>query len=150
MAAGRVSGLPYPVIVRSLPTVTTFLRPLARAPDLRWALANTRTGRVVAHRLLAAFDSASRRKGLLGRRSLPDGQAMIIAPCRAVHTFFMQFSIDILFVSKDGRVLKTCSAVPARRITASLRAHAVIEMPAGTLERTEIVPGDTLIIVTTK
>ena len=110
MAAGRVSGLPYPVIVRSLPTVTTFLRPLARAPDLRWALANTRTGRVVAHRLLAAFDSASRRKGLLGRRSLPDGQAMIIAPCRAVHTFFMQFSIDILFVSKDGRVLKTCSA----------------------------------------
>ena len=130
--------------------MTTFLRPLSREPSLPWVLTNARTGTVVARQLLAAFDSASRRKGLLGRRSLPEGQAMIIAPCKSVHTFFMQFPIDIVFVSKDGRVLKTRSAVPARRITASLRAHAVIEMPAGTLERTEIVPGDTLIIVTTK
>ena len=127
--------------------MTTFLRPLSREPGLPWVLTNTRTGKVVARQLLAAFDSASRRKGLLGRRSLPEGQAMIIAPCKSVHTFFMQFPIDIMFVSKDGRVLKTRSAVPARRATASLRAHAVIEMPAGTLERTDTVPGDTLIIV---
>ena len=147
MVAGRVSGQRDPPVVRLLPKVTTFLSPLLREPRMPCGLQNARTGKVVADQLLPALDSASRRRGLLGRRSLPEGQAMIIAPSNAVHTFFMQFPIDIAFVSKDGRILKARSAVPARRVTASLRAYAVIEMPAGALERTQTVPGDTLIVV---
>jgi uncharacterized membrane protein (UPF0127 family) len=129
--------------------VKSFLNPLLRDPDLHYALKNARTTRIVADDLLRAFDSRSRRKGLLGRTSLPAGTAMIIAPSNAVHTFGMQFPIDIAFVSKDGRVLKTRRAVPPRRMTASLRAHAVIEMAAGSLEQSQTEPGDVLTLATT-
>lgn len=113
--------------------MASFLSPLLRAssPDgLR--LVNTTTGQVVASRLLPAFDSASRKTGLLKHQSLPPGTAMVIAPCSAVHTFFMQFPIDVIFVAKDGRVLKVRRDMAASRITASLRAFATIEVAAGT------------------
>src|SRR5581483_5827526 len=122
----------------------SFLAPLARHPRGSYRLVNARTGVVVAHTLLAAFDSASRKKGLLGCDGLPEGTAMIIAPSNAVHTFFMRFSIDLVFVAKDGRVLKVRHAVPARRVAAALRSHAVIELPAGTLKRCNTIEGDTL------
>lgn len=122
----------------------SFLAPLVRDPRGTHRLLNARTGAVVAHTLLAAFDSASRKKGLLGRDGLSEGTAMIIAPSNAVHTFFMRFPIDLAFVAKDGRVLKVRHAVPARRIAVALRSHAVIELPAGTLVRCEITERDTL------
>lgn len=126
--------------------MATFLAPLLRRGDRVFHLVNMRNGAVVGEQVLTAFDSASRRQGLLGREGLPQGTLLIIAPSNAVHTFFMRFPIDIAFVSKDGRVLKIRQAVPARRIAAALRAHAVIEMPAGTLERTGTQPGDRLTI----
>jgi uncharacterized protein len=127
--------------------MASFLSPFLRDPAAARILRNVRTGGVVADHVLTAFDSASRRKGLLGLDSLPEGAAMIIAPSNAVHTFFMKFPIDIAFVSKDGRVLKTRHAVPARRLAASLRAFAVIELPGGTLARSRTEPGDMLELV---
>ena len=109
-----------------------------------FALTNTRNGRLVARTLLTAFDSSSRRKGLLGRDSLADGAAMIIAPSSAVHTFAMRFAIDLMFVSKDGRVLKVKREVKPRRIAAAWRAFAVVELPAGAIERSDTRPGDRL------
>ena|SRR5688572_9486604 len=128
--------------------MATFLQPLLRggAPGRR--VQNTRNGCVVADDLILAFDSASRNKGLLQRESLPEGSALIIAPCAAVHTFFMKFPIDIAFVSRDGHVLKVCAAVPAWRMTGILRAFCVIELAAGSLARSETVAGDRLVIGT--
>ena len=108
-------------------------------------LVNARTGAIVADHLLTAFDSASRRQGLLGRDSLPGGHALIIAPSNAVHTFFMRFPIDIVFVRRDGRVIKVRSAVVPRRLAAAIRGFAVVELPAGTLARSGTEPGDMLI-----
>jgi len=122
----------------------SFLSPLLKADGSALALTNTRHGRIVARTLLTAFDSQSRRKGLLGRDSLPEGSALIIAPCQAVHTFSMRFAIDVAFVAKDGLVLKVRHAVPPRRITGALRAFAVIELPAGALEASDTRPGDRL------
>ena len=104
---------------------------------------------MMADRLIPAFDSATRRNGLLGRTRLEDGEAMIIAPTNAIHTCFMQFSIDVAFVSRDGRVLKTSAALRPWRAAASLRGYAVIELPAGTLARCDTLPGDTLAIEVT-
>jgi uncharacterized protein len=127
--------------------MASFLTPLVRDSAQRYALHNRRTGRVVADSLIGAFDSATRRTGLLGRSSLEPGTALIIAPSNAVHTFFMRFPIDIAFVSRDGRVLKVRSAVPARRMAVSLRAYAVVEMAAGALQSSDTRPGDTLALV---
>ena len=77
---------------------------------------------------------------------MPEGSALIIAPSQAIHTFSMRFSIDVAFVAKDGLVLKVRQAVPPRRIAVSLRAFAVIELPAGALEASDTKAGDRLLV----
>lgn len=124
--------------------MASFLSPLLREPDVTYQLENIRSGSVVADRVLTAFDSKARKKGLLGCDGLPAGSALIIAPSNAVHTWFMRFSIDIVFVARNGRVLKVRAAVRPWRVTGALRGFAVIELPAGTLERSQTLPGDTL------
>jgi uncharacterized membrane protein (UPF0127 family) len=127
-------------------SVATFLTPLLRAPSARLRLENSRNGRIVAEDLWTAFDSATRRRGLLGRDSMPEGSALIIAPCSSIHTFFMRFPIDIAFVARDGRVVSVRTALPAWRIALALRAYAVVEFPAGALARSETMAGDVLIV----
>ncbi len=124
----------------------SFLTALLQPDHERHVLVEPHTGVIVADRLLTAFASADRNKGLLGRDSLPERAAMIIAPCTAVHTFFMRFSIDIAFVAKDGRVLKVRGGVRPWRIAAALGAFAVIELPAGALQRAGIAAGATLAV----
>jgi uncharacterized membrane protein (UPF0127 family) len=124
----------------------SFLNPLLRNPGIPHVLVNARTGAMIARQLLTAFDSASRRKGLLGRESLAEGTALIIAPSNAVHTFFMRFPIDVAFVSKDGRVLKVRHAVPKRRAAFALRACAVVEMAAGALQKLDTRAGGTFLV----
>ena len=125
--------------------MTSFLQPLLREENAgRNRIVNMRSGKVVADQVMTAFDSESRRKGLLAHSSLPASTALIIAPSNAIHTFFMKFAIDIAFVSKDGRVLKIRSRVPAWRMTGSLRAYAVLELAAGSLAISDTQVGDRL------
>ena len=122
----------------------SFLDPLLRSPTLPHALVNGRNDRVVADTLLTAFDSATRRQGLLQRDAFPEGNALIIAPSNAIHTFFMRFAIDVAFVAKDGRVLTLRRELRPWRIAAAWRGFAVVELPVGTLDRADTRPGDTL------
>jgi uncharacterized protein len=122
----------------------SFLAPILTSPDTRWTLRNQRTHRLVADHLEAAFESASRNKGLLGRDALPDGHALILAPCNSIHTFFMRFPIDVLFMAGSGHVLKLSRTLGAWRIAIAWRAAAVIELPAGTIDRSETRVGDVL------
>jgi uncharacterized membrane protein (UPF0127 family) len=110
-----------------------FLAPMLRAPMLPWTLVHEPSGRVIANDLRTAFDSASRREGLLKQSAWPAGAALIIAPCQAVHTVGMRFAIDVVFVDRGGRVLKVRERMTAWRMAGSLRAFATIELPAGTL-----------------
>jgi len=124
----------------------SFLIPLLRSGAANHRLENTRNGQTVAGEIWTAFDSKTRRKGLLGRDSMPEGSALIIAPSNSIHTFFMRFPIDIAFVSRDGLIVSMRSALPAWRIALSLRAYAVIEFPAGALARSDTRAGDVLSI----
>src|SRR5918993_1670528 len=105
---------------------------------------NTRTGLLVATELETAFDSSDRKKGLLGRDGLAPGQALIIAPTNLVHTFTMRFPIDILFVSRDGRVIKVREAVPPRRIAGAWGGFAVVECAAGHTQQSGTRVGDSI------
>ena len=126
--------------------MTSFLQPLLRKSPGNCTIVNSRTGLVLADHLIQAFDSTARRTGLLKHGGLPQGSAMIIAPSNAIHTFFMKFPIDVAFVGRDGRVRKIREAVRPWRMSAALRAYAVIELPAGALHSTNTVVGDTLVI----
>ena len=99
---------------------------------------------LLAARIESAFESATRRKGLLGRSVLSPDTVLAIAPSNAVHTFGMQFPIDLLFVRRDGVVVKRVLNLKARRIAVALRAFAVLEFATGvpTVAATEV--GDRL------
>ena len=125
--------------------MASFLKPLLDGATTH-RIVNQRNRQVIATDVLTAFDSATRRTGLLKHDSLRDGSALVIAPTNAIHTFFMRFEIDVAFVTRDGRVVKVRHALPPWRMAAALRGHAVIELPAGALRRTETVPGDVLLV----
>ena len=91
-----------------------------------------------------AFDSASRTRGLLGRASLAPDHALVIAPCSAIHTFGMQFPIDVIFAAGDGRILKIRRNMRRGRMTGAIGAFATIEMAAGAADRHELKAGDYL------
>jgi uncharacterized membrane protein (UPF0127 family) len=100
----------------------------------------------VAINVQTAFDSGSRKKGLLGRTGMSDEEALVIAPCNAVHTFKMQFAIDVIYAARDGRIVKVRSNLRPGRISAALGAFATIEMAAGAIGRAALHPGDRLVI----
>ena len=121
-----------------------FLRPLLIAAPAGLCLRNQRTGQTLASTLLPALDSATRKTGLLKHTALAGGEAMLIAPSNAVHTWFMKFDLDLIFVRRDGRVVKTRAGVKPWRMSGALRAFAVIDMRAGTLAERDTQPGDVL------
>lgn len=69
---------------------------------------------------------------------------MWIVPCEAVHTFFMKFPIDLIYLDRKHRVKKIRGSVPAWRISGCLSAHSVLELPAGTIRNTLTECGDVL------
>jgi uncharacterized membrane protein (UPF0127 family) len=127
--------------------MSSFLTPLAGRTSAPLSLVDAASGTVIAARVLPALDSAARRTGLLKHTSLPEGTAMIIAPTNAIHTWFMKFDIDVIFVARDGRVLKVRHAMRPWRMAAAIRSFAVVELAAGTLSRLGVAPGVTVALV---
>ena len=80
-----------------------------------------------------AGDGRNRRKGLLGRECLGSGEGLWIVPCEAVHTFWMRFPIDLIYLDRKHRVVKTRSNVGPWRLSGCLRAHSVLELAAGSI-----------------
>lgn len=121
-----------------------FLAPLLRRDTGPCVLVNQR-GQVIASKVHGAFDSASRKKGLLGRDGLDEGEAIVIAPCNAVHMFFMRFPIDVVHLDREGRVVRVKAHVRPWRIDVSLRGFAVVELRAGSASRQGIQRGDRIV-----
>jgi uncharacterized membrane protein (UPF0127 family) len=94
-------------------------------------LVNCTRAFVLAAVIEPAFESLSRRTGLLGRQTLPFDTVLAIAPSNAIHTFGMQFPLDVLFINRSGMVVKRSLALKARRLAVASRAFAVLEFAAG-------------------
>ena len=118
---------------------------MLKQPSSAYGLHNTRTGACLANAVEGAFDSATRNRGLLGRDSFTPGSALIIAPCTSVHTWFMRFPIDVVFVSKLGEIKKVRPAVGPWPLAAAWNSFAVVELPAGGAGDSQ--PGDVLELV---
>jgi uncharacterized membrane protein (UPF0127 family) len=89
----------------------------------------------------------SRMVGLLGRKHLPDGEAMVLRPCSSIHTFFMRFPIDVVYLDREARVLKVVPSLKPFRFSGTLRSgHYTLELPEGTIARSNTDPGDQLAI----
>jgi len=121
-----------------------FLAPLIRKRAGKCELVHVESGAVLASRVDTALDSKSRLRGFPGRGPVPEGDALILAPCRIVHTFFRRFPIDAIFVAADGTVIKICRHVRPWRLVGAFRAFAAIEAAAGFVDRSDTTPGDRL------
>ena len=111
-------------------------------PKLR--VSNLTRNRILAESADIADTSAKRRTGLLKHSSLEPGEGLWIAPSEGVHTFGMKFAIDVVFLNKKKKILKVRPNMVRGRIALSLLAHSVLELPAGTLEKTGTTAGDQL------
>jgi len=101
-------------------------------------------GRVVCPALTVADTPRRRMKGLLGRRSLDDGEGLLLRPAGSIHTAFMRFPIDAVFLDASMEVLRVEPNLRPWRIAAQRGAKAVVELPAGTAESRGLAVGLTL------
>ena len=105
------------------------LRYPSKLPDNCLVVSNATRHTVLATCAQIADRGDLRRKGLLGRKSLPSGGGLWIIPCESVHTFGMKFPIDLVYVDRSKRVRKVKSSVPPWRLSTCLTAHSVMELP---------------------
>jgi uncharacterized membrane protein (UPF0127 family) len=85
-------------------------------------------------------------RGLLGRADLPRGEGLLLRPAGSVHTAFMRFPIDVVFLDEDDCVLKVVHSVPPWRAVGCRGAKAVVELPPGECSRRNLEPADELAI----
>lgn len=86
-----------------------------------------------------------RGRGLLGCKGLAAGQGMLIEPCNSIHTFFMQFSIDAVFLGNDHRVVAIHANIPPQRFVRVAKAESVLELMAGQVEQLHLAKGDIIV-----
>ena len=85
----------------------------------------------------------SRGLGLMGRKGLPEGGGLVIDPCNGVVSFFMRFTIDVVFLDQSSRVVHLAERLrPWRASKIVSSAKRVIELPEGTISRTSTAIGD--------
>ncbi len=106
-------------------------------------------GVTLVSNLIVAERTIDRMVGLLGRKELPSGSAMLLRPCGSIHTFGMQFAIDLIFVDAQMYVVRTVGRVPPNRMAfGGWHAKSVIELQTGWFDLSRINKGDQLSIIT--
>ena len=106
---------------------------------------NVSRGHTLGTRIGVADGWWARLRGLLGRPAPAEGEGLLLVPCRSVHMFGMRGALDVAFVDPDGTVIAAYHALPpGGRTRWHRRAHAALELPPGTLRRTDTREGDRL------
>ena len=108
-------------------------------------LSQTR-GNVVCEQTEVADKPLLRLRGLLGRDSLAEGHGMLITPAPSIHSAFMGFEFDAVFLSKEMQVVKTSERIPPWRVRSAKGARSVLELASGEVERRGVEVGDVLVM----
>jgi uncharacterized membrane protein (UPF0127 family) len=103
-------------------------------------------GGIVCGRCLVADSPFLRMRGLLGRSGLGADEGVLLRPAGSIHTFFMRFAIDAIFLDREGRVVRVAESMPPWRAVAARGARAVLELRAGEAARRGVAVGDVLVV----
>lgn len=99
----------------------------------------------MAHNLVLANTALKRLLGLMGRKALAPNEALWLRPCNSVHTFWMRFAIDVIWLDRKFRIVKLVSNLRPFRLTwPATQASSVIELPAHSITKFQIQVGDEL------
>jgi uncharacterized membrane protein (UPF0127 family) len=99
-------------------------------------------GRVVAESVTVADSTGRRLRGLLGKRDLPSGHGVLLRPAWSIHTAFMRFPIDVVFLDADQIVIKIVPSLQPFKTASCRGAREVVELRAGECERRGLALGD--------
>jgi uncharacterized membrane protein (UPF0127 family) len=102
--------------------------------------------RVLCEHCAVADRPLARLRGLLGRSELPAGEGLLLRPSPSIHTWFMRFPIDVLFLDRDLHVLGIRPKLRPWRMAWQKGARAVLELAAGEAQRRDIRSGDQLVV----
>lgn len=109
---------------------------------------NETKGTVVAEDMHVADGIWSRFWGLMGRRGLAEGAGLLLKPSSSIHTAFMRFPIDIVFLSRSLRVVKVVPEMKPFRVTVAFgSAHSALELNAGAAARAQVEKDDQLAVI---
>lgn len=98
---------------------------------------------ILGEKVKLADTFGSRFLGLMFRKTLNEGEGLIVKPCNSIHMFFMQFPLDIIFVDKNNTVIYLIEGIRPWKISKIVRySKYVIELPAGTISKTKTEVGD--------
>jgi uncharacterized protein len=112
---------------------------------VKYRLRNVTRGTLLGDAVDLADTVAKRRTGLLKHTGLRAGEGLWIAPCESVHTFFMKFALDLVYLDRKHIVRKTVSNVPPWRMSMCVLAHSIVELPAHSIELSDTRKGDQLV-----
>ena len=87
-----------------------------------------------------------RLRGLLGRDSLPPGEGILLTPSPSIHSAFMRFEFDVVFLDREMRVVRLVERLPAWKARSAKGAKSVLELAAGEIERRGLEVGDELAV----
>lgn len=107
---------------------------------------NKQNNIILADNVIMADTIFKRMKGLLGAKEIKKGYALILNPCNSIHTFFMRFPIDVLFLNKNNQVIKVVHSIKPFRLTnIYLNSSLAIEFSSGTIRASQTQEGDTIL-----
>ena len=112
---------------------------------------NDTTQRELGKSISKAVTFFQRTRGLLGRKKIKEGEGLYIPECRSIHTFFMRFTIDVVFINHDNRITRVVPGlVPFRIAFGPQNTAGVLELPAGTIKDNRCVAGDEIFFIPIK
>jgi uncharacterized membrane protein (UPF0127 family) len=117
-----------------------------RRRGLPVARVRTGAGAVVCESCEIAEGFGARMRGLLGRTGLEPGTGMLIDREPSVHTFFMRFPIDVVFLNRERKIVKIAHALRPWRVAGAIGAAAALELPAGAAAAAGLEQGDVLVL----
>jgi len=116
-----------------------------RKKEKNMKIINQRNNAVLADKVVVADTFFRRLVGLLNRSSLQKGEALILKPSNAIHTLFMRFAIDVLFLDKNHKIVGILPVfLPFRLSKVYFNAQITVELPKNCLEITQTKLGDTV------
>ena len=111
---------------------------------MKYRLRNLTRGTLLGDAIDVADTGQKRNTGLLKHTELRPGEGLWIVPCEGVHTFFMKFAIDLVYIDRKNVVRKTVANVGPWRLSLCLPAHSIVELPVGTIAPSATCRGDQL------
>jgi uncharacterized membrane protein (UPF0127 family) len=104
------------------------------------------SGQQVGHHIAEAYSFIRRLRGLMLTKSLSEGYGLHIRPCRAVHSFFMKYSIDVLHLDEASQIVGIEQRLKPGNLGETFRGtRSVVELPAGTIEQADVRIGQTAV-----